>query len=168
MAGVKTTAPHPLDGIDVSDIIAGKVKKRSKPMGFWHNFQGGQGTWSDRIQKAIMEKQHAGAPVPHNPRRMRKDVDEFPQFPEDTARGHAAWNDWPWKLHRVNGKRFELYNLADDPMEENDLSKNARHEQRLARMKKELDAWMRSVVRSLNGKDYKIETTEQGNTPGKK
>ena len=91
MAGVKWDAPHPLDGIDVSDIISGKVEKRSKPMGFWHKFQGGQGTWSDRIQKAIMKKQQAGAPLPHDPSRVRKDVDEFPHFPEDLATGHAAW-----------------------------------------------------------------------------
>lgn len=157
MAGVKLDSPHPLDGIDVSDIIAGKVKKRSKPMGFWHRFQGGQGTWSDRILKAIMEKQHAGAPLPHDPPRMRKDVDKFPQFPEDTATGHAAWNDWPWKLHRIDGKRFELYNLADDPMETTDRSTHPEHQQRLERMKKELDVWMHSVIRSLNGKDYKQE-----------
>lgn len=154
MAGVKPDTPHPLDGIDVSDIIAGTAATRGKPMGFWHKIQGGQATWSDRILKAIMEKQHAGAPVPHNPARMRKDVDDFPQFPEDTATGHAAWNDWPWKLHRINGTRFELYNLADDPMEENDLAGDARYRERLQRMKKELDAWMRSVVRSLNGEDY--------------
>jgi arylsulfatase A-like enzyme len=154
MAGVKLDAPHPLDGIDVSEIITGTAETRSKPMGFWHNFQAGQSTWSDRIQKAIMAKQHAGAPLPHNPPRMRKDVDEFPQFSEDTAKGHAAWNDWPWKLHRINGKTFELYNLIDDPMERTDLSKDPKHNQRLERMKKELDAWMRSVVRSLNGRDY--------------
>ncbi|MBT3194108.1 MAG: sulfatase-like hydrolase/transferase [Verrucomicrobia bacterium] len=160
MAGVKSDTTHPLDGIDVSGIIAGSAAKRSKPIGFWHNFQGGQGTWSDRTQKAIMEKQHAGAPLPHDPPRMRKDVDEFPQFPEHTANGHAAWNDWPWKLHRINGKRFELYNLTDDPMEKTDLSKDPQHTQRLERMKKELDAWMRSVVRSLNGKDYKQRIAE--------
>ncbi len=154
MAGVKLNAPHPLDGVDVSTIIAGKTEKRSKPMGFWHGFQAGQSTWSDRIQKAIMEKQHAGAPLPHDPPRMRKDVDEFPQFPEDAATGHAAWNDWPWKLHRIKGNRFELYNLTDDPMETTDLSKDPKHTARLERMKKELDTWMRSVVRSLNGKDY--------------
>ena len=54
----------------------------------------------------------------------------------------------------MNGKRFELYNLETDPMETNDLSKKSQHKQRLERMKKELDAWMRSVIRSLNGKDY--------------
>jgi len=68
--------------------------------------------------------------------------------------GHAAWTDWPWKLHRINGNSFELYNLADDPMEKTDLSKGPQHSLRRDRMKKELKAWMRSVVRSLNGKDY--------------
>tara|TARA_B100000809_G_scaffold217525_1_gene223761 strand:+ start:269 stop:580 length:312 start_codon:yes stop_codon:yes gene_type:complete len=85
----------------MDDAIAGKVKKRSKPLGFWHKFQDGQSTWSDRIQKAIMEKPQAGAPLPHDPPRMRKDVDAFPKFPEASAKGHAAWNDWPWKLHRI-------------------------------------------------------------------
>ena len=101
----------------MDDPIAGKVKKRSKPLGFWHKFQDGQSTWSDRIQKAIMEKPQAGAPLPHDPPRMRKDVDAFPKFPEASAKGHAAWKDWPWKLHRISGKTFELYNLADDPTE---------------------------------------------------
>ena len=154
MANVKLNAPHPLDGIDVSEIIAGTVQTRRKPIGFWHQFQGGQSTRSDQIQKAILAKQKAGAPLPHDPPRMRKDVDEFPQFPEDTAKGHAAWNNWPWKLHRINDKTFELYHLINDPMETTDLSKAPQHSGRLERMKKELDAWMRSVVRSINGKDY--------------
>ena len=154
MVGIEMENPHPLDGADMSAVFSGGLPRRPRPMGFWHGFQGGQSTWSDRILKAIMEKQRAGAPLPHDPHRMRKDVDEFPQFPEDTAKGHAAWNDWPWKLHRINGKKFELYNLEDDPMEKTDLSNDPKHTQRFERMKKELDAWMRSVVRSLNGKDY--------------
>jgi len=158
MAGVQLDAPHPLDGMDVSDIIGGKTSKRSKPMGFWHNFQAGQATWSDRILKAVMEKQQAGAPLPHDPPRIRKDVDEFPQFPEDISTGHAAWNDWPWKLHRINGKKYELYNLADDPMETTDHSTDSQHQQRRERMKRELDTWMRSVVRSLNGEDYRSDS----------
>lgn len=156
MAGIKSDNPHPLDGIDVSPVITGSAAKRNKPMGFWHRLQGGQATWNDRILKAIMEKQQAGAPLPHDPPRIRKDVDEFPPFPEETTTGHAAWNDWPWKLHRINGDTFELYNLADDPMETTDLSKRPAHRQRLERMKNELDFWMRSVIRSLNGEDYTI------------
>ncbi|YCM44208.1 sulfatase-like hydrolase/transferase [Verrucomicrobiaceae bacterium 227] len=154
MAGVNLAAPHPLDGVDVSEVLTGKVLKRGKPMGFWHLIQQGQSTWSDRILKEIMEKQQAGAPLPHNPSRMKKDVDEFPQFAEETVKGHAAWNDWPWKLHRINGVKFELYHLGEDPMEKVDLSKDPGNAERISRMKRELDSWMRSVVRSLNGKDY--------------
>ncbi|SMP75418.1 Arylsulfatase A [Neorhodopirellula lusitana] len=143
-----------LDGIDVSNIIAGKSSSRDQPMGFWHQFQPGQATHSDRILKAIMEKQQAGAPLPHNEHRMRKDVDEFPQFVQTKTTGHAAWNDWPWKLHRINGKKFELYNLVDDPMEQNDLSGDPVQHDRLVRMQTALVGWMRSVVRSINGVDY--------------
>jgi len=153
MAGVKQKVPYQLDGIDISNIIAGSEDIRNKPMGFWHQFQQGQSTWSDRILKAIMVKQQANEPLPHDPPRMLKDVYEFPQFPEDTAMGHAAWNDWPWKLHRIDGIKYELYNLEDDPMETNDLSVDPRHIQQYEQMKKELDGWMRSVIRSINGKE---------------
>ena len=155
MAGIELNPLHPLDGIDVSGIIMGTEDERKKPIGFWHNFQSGQGTWSDKILKAIMKKQKANSPLPHDALRINKDVYDFPQFPEDSVTGHAAWNDWPWKLHRINGTKYELYNLQDDPMETRDLSRNDQHKQRLARMSKELDLWMRSVIRSLNGKDYK-------------
>ena len=155
MAGIKGDFPHPLDGMDISRIIAGETDSRIRPMGFWHLLQDGQGTWSDRIQKAIMEQQQAGKPLPHNPQRIQKDVEAFPQFAEETATGHAAWNQWPWKLHRINGEKYELYNLIRDPMETKDLSGYGEHSARINGMKKALHAWMRSVLRSLNGHDYK-------------
>ncbi len=154
MAGIESNLPHPLDGVDVSGVFDGSMVRRAKPMGVWHSFQGGQSTRSDQILKEIMEKQKAGAPLPHNPERMRKDIDEFPQFPEDTTTGHAAWNDWPWKLHRINGKTYELYHLGNDPNEQTDLSTHPEYKQRFEHMQKELDAWMRSVVCSINGEDY--------------
>ena len=157
LAGIEATPPHPLDGMDISEVMTGNVPARTKPMGFWHLFQPGQATWSDRILKAIREKQLAGLPTPHNRLRMRKDVDEFPQFSEDTAVGHAAWNDWPWKLHRINGTTYELFNLQADPMETIDRAGDADQQMRLAQMKAELHEWMRSVVRSLNGQDYQLD-----------
>lgn len=102
-----------------------------------------------------MEKQQSRALPPHSPERLRKDVDDLPQYPEDIATGHAAWNDWPWKLHRINGDKYELYHLGDDPFEADDLSRNPAHRERLEKMKRELDAWMRSVIRSCNGEDYR-------------
>lgn len=154
LAGVEIVAPHPLDGEDVSPVIFGKRQQRNRPMGFWHLLQPGQSTWSDRILKKIKESQDADLPRPHDQQRMKKDVDQFPQFPEDIAKGHAAWNDWPWKLHRINGDRYELYQLQNDPMETNDLSQDPVHAKRMKRMQEELGQWMRSVIRSLNGQDY--------------
>jgi len=124
-------------------------------MGFWHGFEPGQATWSDRILAAIMEKQERGAPSPHDPPRMKKDVDEFPPLDEGTARGHAAWLDWPWKLHRIDGATFELHDLSEDPMETRDRSGDPDQLPRLGRMTSALDAWMRSVIRSHNGADYR-------------
>jgi hypothetical protein len=75
-------------------------------------------------------------------------VDEYP--------GHAAWIDGDWKLHCITNKQgkvsWELYNLAVDPLEKNDVI-NAQS-QRAARMREKLDTWLESVVRSLNGEDY--------------
>jgi arylsulfatase A-like enzyme len=154
MAGIPWTPKHPLDGLDVTTILRRELTERPRPMGFWHLFQPGQATWSDRILQSIMEQQKEQKPAPHNPARMRKDVDEFPQFNESITQGHAAWNAWPWKLHRINGERFELYNLQDDPMEQNDLSKDPQQAERLETLANDLDAWMRSVIQSLNGDDY--------------
>jgi arylsulfatase A-like enzyme len=156
MVGVERTGKTPLDGIDLTTAIAGKASKRP-PIGFWHGFQGGQSTWSDRILKAIMETQHAGKPTAH-PERLRKDIDEFPQLPEDGFAGHAALLDWPWKLHRIKKKKtvtYELYNLSTHPMENKNLAASPEYRERLETMQAQLGEWQLSVMRSLNGKDYK-------------
>lgn len=155
MAGLELIAPHPLDGIDITGAFDGSMKERGAGIGFWHHFGKGDLTYSDRFLKAIMEKQQAGDPPPHNPDRLRMRVDQFPQHPEDIAKGHAAWSDWPWKLHRIDGETYELYHLIDDPMERNNLATNPAHTERLAIMKRDLDTWMRSVTGSLNGGDYR-------------
>ena len=154
-AGVQRRGTTPLDGINLMPMIDGKIEKREKPIGFWFGLQGGQSTWSDRILKAIMDAQKSGGPNPH-PERLRKDIDEFPQFPEDKFVGHAAWLDWPWKLHRKEGKEvtYELYNLESHPMEDKDLSTDPKNRDRVQMMQRELAKWQISVTRSLNGKDY--------------
>ena len=55
-------------------------------------------------------------------------------------------------MQKGGAVNFELYNLADDPMEENDLS--VTEPKRVAAMKEELEAWQRSVLASWSGKDY--------------
>lgn len=154
IAGATVDQQPRLDGIDLAPVIAGRRTERP-PMGFWHGHTPGQGTWSDRIIKALLEAKQAGQPNPH-PQRILKNVNEFPSFGADAMRGHAAWNAWPWKLHRIekNGTvTFELYQLVNDPMEENDLGKT--NVKRVAAMKSELEAWQQSVLASWSGADYK-------------
>lgn len=154
-----------LDGIDLSSIIAGKVKKRSNMIGFWHHFSGGQGTRSDQIIKKLMAAQQVGEKTPF-PGRLLKNVHEFPNHQRNkhgSYPGHAALLDWPYKIHVIRhqktGKnRYELYDLEKDPMETTDLI----HRDTIItkKMKWAIDQWQSSVIDSLNGKDYKkAETT---------
>ena len=49
--------------------------------------------------------------------------------------------------------RYELYDLAADPFETTDLA--AKESARVTATETQLAAWQQSVVRSLNGEDYK-------------
>ena len=154
VAGINQPSKQPiLDGIDLLPILDGKKRTRT-PMGFWHGFRNGQGTWSDRIIKALWDADKAGKPNPH-PERILKNVKEFPAFDMSDLEGHAAWNEWPWKLHRIERKdkvTFELYDLTKDPMETTDLSD--KETARVSKMKTSLENWQRSVLNSWAGKDY--------------
>ena len=154
VAGIKQPPNQPvLDGINLIPILEGKKEARP-PMGFWHGFRNGQSTWSDRIIKALLDAQKAGKPNPH-PERILKNVKEFPTFDMKDLEGHAAWNDWPWKLHRIERKDkviFELYDLTKDPMETTDL--RDKEPARVSKMKTSLENWQRSVLNSWAGKDY--------------
>ena len=83
--------------------------------------------------------------------------------------GHAAWLQWPYKLHRIqrrgqtrgkaDGKgggkprvKWELYDLQKDPDEKTNLAST--DPKRVAAMRKKLQAWQDSVYDSLEGKDY--------------
>jgi arylsulfatase A-like enzyme len=80
------------------------------------------------------------------------------KYPLDKFPGPSAWISGDWKLHRVANKAggnpsYRLYNLKKDVQEKTDLA--ALQPERLARLKGELAGWQKSVVNSLNGRDYK-------------
>lgn len=154
LTGVSVENQLPLDGIDLSPALAGAPAARP-PMGFWHGHTDGQSTQSDIIIRKLMEAQQANEPTPF-PERLLKNVREFPEFGADALRGHAAWNDWPWKLHRIQKgdaePTFELYHLAADPMERKNLA--AEQAERVAAMRTALESWQRSVLDSWAGKDH--------------
>ncbi len=143
-----------LDGVDLSQIIEGRQTSRS-PIGFWHNFTKGQPCWSDIIMKDVMNFQKGNVKKNKWAYRIMKTVDKFPKYDKSKLSGHAAWNQWPYKLHHISkGKssRVELYNLEKDPMETNDLSKV--ETKKTAEMLSELKAWQISVLESMEGNNY--------------
>ncbi|MGC6426554.1 MAG: sulfatase-like hydrolase/transferase [Akkermansiaceae bacterium] len=155
LTGTQVAHQPQLDGINLLPFIEGKKSTRSKPLAFWHNFSGGQATWSDRIIKQLMEAQQTGEGTPL-PERLFKDVNVFPTHgPDAHLKGHAALIDWPFKIHAIarnNKITFELYHLDDDPMEARNLAE--KHPAKLRELAKTLKAWQHSVLRSHEGKDY--------------
>ncbi|MBN1126689.1 MAG: sulfatase-like hydrolase/transferase [Sedimentisphaerales bacterium] len=155
ITGVKMADQPPLDGISLALLLEGRMKQRPRPMGFWDYPEKGISTPSKEWMASLLKAQEAGKEV-DDIRRLRLDAGEIKkQYPDDTFPGHAAWLDWPWKLHRIekdNRILWELYNLTDDPGETRNLID--KEPQRAAKMKDELEAWQKSVIASLNGEDY--------------
>lgn len=156
VVGATVEKQPPLDGISLLPLFKGEMKSRPKPMGFWDFPEPGIRTPSAEWMAELLEAQKQGDEVGLR-ERLRLDAGEIKkQYPEDTFPGHAAWLDWPWKLHRIQDRegkvRYELYNLQNDPMEEKDVLEE--ESERVAQMKAELQQWQVSVLRSLNGKDY--------------
>jgi arylsulfatase A-like enzyme len=156
IAGVQVENQPPLDGISLATLIDGKMQTRPRQMGFWDYPIGGIGTPSAQWMGELLEAQKAGTDLPPHPSSQRAAELPNPPYSLDQFPGHAAWIDGDWKLHRKSPRggsvAWELYNLADDPSEKDDLTGS--QEQREHRMRGALDSWLKSVVRSLNGEDY--------------
>ena len=124
-------------------------------MGFWHYAAKGVRTTGVDMMKVMFDAQENGKDISDD-LYLRMDAGKITgQHPEYTFPGHAAWLDWPWKLHRIEregGIRFELYSIAADSMETTNLADQ--HRKRVQFMRDELEQWQLSVIRSLNGEDY--------------
>lgn len=154
LIGLTPSHPHPLDGISFLPLLKGQTLPKRPGLGFWHLFQKGQATWSDKILMQIHEAQKKKI-QPAYPERLRKNIDTYPNHPLTIFKGHAAWLEWPYKLHRIqkgNGETYELYHLANDAMESKNLAKE--FPEKIKTMKASLLKWQESVINSLNGKDY--------------
>ena len=157
IAGIKQNENVPLDGISLTALIDDKMKQRPKPMGFWDYQAGGVLTYSHEWMAELLELQSHGKEIT-DPTRLHLESGKIKkQYPKDTFPGHAAWLDWPWKLHRIennNGSvKWELYDLANDADEKTNLID--RNNDIVDNMKDQLQEWQMSVVDSLNGKDYR-------------
>ena len=156
LAGVKISKQPVLDGISLVPLLDGKMASRPRPMGFWDYAIAGIGTPSEQWMKRLADEQEAGKVLPASQIEPIPAAQLRSDYADNTFGRHAAWLDGDWKLHRIETKpgsvKWELYNLAADREESQDLF--AAEPQRAARMRGELETWLKSVVASLNGKDY--------------
>ena len=152
IAGVTLDKPPPLDGISIAALLSGEMKSREKPMGFWAFPERGRGKKSRLMLQELRAEQKAGQQKPAPAEgRIEK------QYPLNSFPGPAAWIDGDYKLMTGAKKkgakgRFSLFNLAKDAAEKKDLSE--KHPEKVKAMRAGLKAWQKSVLNSLNGKDY--------------
>ncbi|NOY42180.1 MAG: sulfatase-like hydrolase/transferase [Planctomycetes bacterium] len=155
IAGAAAPKQPPLDGISLVPLIDGEASPRRRPIGFWDYDTGGVVTPSESWMSDLLKAQQAGGDLEPNESSKNAGVLPKPAYPHDTFPGHSAWIEGDWKLHRIASKKgavkWELYNLAMDAKEQNDLANT--QSQRVASMRKELESWLNSVVDSLNGED---------------
>ena len=155
IVGASVGHQPPLDGISLLPVLDGKMEKREQAMGFWNAEGTGIGMSSDKMMADVLAAQAAGH-EPDQPEFLRLDAAKIKrQYPLDSFPGHSAWRDGDWKLHRIEGKgkvNWELYNLATDAMEANNVL--ASQSDLVDKMKPALESWLEGVARSMNGEDY--------------
>lgn len=154
IAKVTISEQPPLDGMSLVPLLEGhQPSQREKPLGFWVYPVAGIQTTSEKILAQLLAEQEGESPS--SPPPQNEDV-IAQQYPEDQLVGRSAWLDWPFKLHRITNQagdiKWELYNLSVDPKESNDLT--SQEPDLVRQMAAALENWQKSVLRSLNGKDY--------------
>jgi arylsulfatase A-like enzyme len=144
---------QPLDGVSLLPLIENRMQRRAKPLGFWVNPAPGIATPSAKLLEELASEQSGRTPATAPPPEPGIGTQ---RYRDDNFPGPAAWIDGDYKLHRREqdgGKVIHaLFDLAKDPQEKTDLA--ALEPDRAARMRSALEAWQKSVVKSLNGGDY--------------
>lgn len=166
---------RPIDGVSLLPFLREHNESRP-PIGFWFMATFEQGKrWSVRpsrnkeksgdkpneitgqshygYMEPLLEAQQSGEPLPPEFTDIETGLTKTP-WPKDRLTGHAAWLDWPWKLHRIqklsdpNTAEYLLYNLETDPMEAHNVL--AEHPERVNTMRAALESWQHDVIADLN------------------
>lgn len=149
---------RPLDGISLVPLLDGKMKTRSKPIGFWmYNTRNERGR---KLKPYIDAKLQAGTTplVKMMAGRYTRNFRNFhhPTIIESDYTGARALLDNNYKLvirNARNGKaRKELFDLRKDPAEKTNLIDT--HPNVAAQLERQMRTWQTSVLTSLTGQDY--------------
>ena len=163
-AGLEVPAEPPLDGVDLLPLLEGGIDVRPTPLGFWEYPAKRIKKATGKIMTALLAAQRQGVETAPGAELHLDAAEIGPPVPTDRFPGHAAWLDWPFKLHRVERAgatadappsiALELYDLDADPLEAHDLAAREDRAERVAAMRAQLETWLASVARSLNGADH--------------
>ena len=147
---------RPIDGISLKPLLMGKSMKRPEPIFFWD--------YDTRAERSIEREPYIDPELQIGTTPLVKMIGgkftrtfinfHHPVIRESDYGGPRAVLDGQYKLVVDEGGEgvVELFNLAQDPYESQDLS--ADHPERVETMLKQLNRWQNSVLYSLTGGDY--------------
>jgi len=145
-------ANRPLDGISLRPLIEGRaMESRPKPIGFWNYPRDGEEKNGDWIDPDLQ----MGTIKTGNDKLIQFLNYQHPVADTGRFGGEAVWLDGCYKLIlRRGGRVTHLFNLEENPAEDESADLSAAFPERVERMRAELDAWRQSVESSLSGADY--------------
>jgi len=150
---------RPMDGISLTPLINGEMRKRPSPIFFW-NFNTGR--VSSRDSKPYIDPILQEGTTPLVKMMAGKYTRTFRNFhyPDISERdfgGARVMLDNRYKLvvdaQPKDRSAIELFDLIDDPAEEHNLFGS--HKEIAENMEKQLRDWQQSVLESLTGADYR-------------
>lgn len=146
---------RPLDGINLTPLLDGRLTERPKPIGFWN----GRARQDARAKPYIdLELQKGTTPLAKlGAEGATRNFSNFhhPDIQERDFAGPRAFVDNHYKLvvDGATGSGQELFDLRSDPAEKNNLIET--HAAVATKLAQQLRAWQQSVLESLTGADYR-------------
>lgn len=158
----QTLPPRPLDGMDLTPVLEGRLEQRPGTMGFWDYDAAGRfaGIMPEPYLDPILQE----GTTPLVKKMDGKATRDFknhrhPARSEADFRGDRTLISGDHKLVIHEGKKraeakVELFDLKADPAEKNDIS--AQEPERVRELQTKMREWQESVLRSLTGADYGV------------
>ncbi len=149
---------RPIDGMDLTPVLDGKITARPKPLYFWEYAGGpGKGKAEPYIEPELQKGTTPLAKLVGGKATRDFTNSRHPTITDTDYLGPKAIIDGNFKLVIHDGKKGgdakkELFDLQADPAEKNDII--GQHGALADKLQTQLRDWQKSVLQSLTGADY--------------